>query len=452
MYIYDPEAYSQYDPKASGLIAMISKKAGYAIKYDAAWINMEKDDDTYVVLNGIYLGKDVQIANGHDIRPIKAENINSMMNYEEAELAAGDSVIYVYDPEAYSQYDPKASGLIAMINKKAGYAIKYDAAWKNMAKDDDTYVLLNGIYAGKDVQIATGHEIRPIKAENINAMMNYETAELAAGDSVMYIYDPEAYSQYDPKASGLIAMINKKAGYAIRGTWGEKDNSWKNLIVDPEDDDWWVLDKLYFDGKDVQLANGKEIRTIKAEDIETYINYDLAELSAGDTVMFVYRPSLYNRYNPKESGLYAHITHKAGYAIHGTWGEGDATWKNMTKVDDDDYILENVIFDGKDVQFISDEGIRTIKVENIDVYMLGDLAAEAVLEAGDLIVFEYTPSMYSHYDETQSGLSALIVKKHETTGIDNIDAETKAVKVMENGQIMIIKNGKSYNALGAVIK
>ncbi len=36
-----------------------------------------------------------------------------------------------------------------------------------------------------------------------------------------------------------------------------------------------------------------------------------------------------------------------------------------------------------------------------------------------------------------------------TTAIDNTVMESKAVKFFENGQLVIIKNGVKYNALGA---
>ena len=39
-----------------------------------------------------------------------------------------------------------------------------------------------------------------------------------------------------------------------------------------------------------------------------------------------------------------------------------------------------------------------------------------------------------------------------TTGIDNTAVEAKAVKFYRNGQLVIEKNGKSYNALGAEVK
>lgn len=38
------------------------------------------------------------------------------------------------------------------------------------------------------------------------------------------------------------------------------------------------------------------------------------------------------------------------------------------------------------------------------------------------------------------------------TGVENIESAVKAVKVLENGQVVILKNGVRYNVLGAVVK
>lgn len=40
----------------------------------------------------------------------------------------------------------------------------------------------------------------------------------------------------------------------------------------------------------------------------------------------------------------------------------------------------------------------------------------------------------------------------DAQGIDNIDAAVKAAKVLRNGQLIIIKNGVEYNALGTIVK
>ena len=46
----------------------------------------------------------------------------------------------------------------------------------------------------------------------------------------------------------------------------------------------------------------------------------------------------------------------------------------------------------------------------------------------------------------------VLVMKEETTAISNTAVESKAVKFFENGQLVIIKNGVKYNALGAEIR
>ena len=46
----------------------------------------------------------------------------------------------------------------------------------------------------------------------------------------------------------------------------------------------------------------------------------------------------------------------------------------------------------------------------------------------------------------------LTLPKSAATAIDNTGADEKAVKVIENGQVLIIKNGKTFNILGAEVK
>ena len=38
------------------------------------------------------------------------------------------------------------------------------------------------------------------------------------------------------------------------------------------------------------------------------------------------------------------------------------------------------------------------------------------------------------------------------TGLDNVGAEMKAVKMIKNGQLIINRDGKMYNAQGAIVK
>ncbi len=77
---------------------------------------------------------------------------------------------------------------------------------------------------------------------------------------------------------------------------------------------------------------------------------------------------------------------------------------------------------------------------------------------GDLVDMEGTLAKY--YKAGKEGKEAQIIvevidgtmKKATTDAIDNTTVAEKAVKVIENGQLVIIRNGVKYNAVGAVIE
>ena len=46
----------------------------------------------------------------------------------------------------------------------------------------------------------------------------------------------------------------------------------------------------------------------------------------------------------------------------------------------------------------------------------------------------------------------VLVPQGSASAISNTAIDTKAMKIIRNGQLFIIKNGKTYNALGAEVK
>ena len=462
LFIFRPSLVSQYNEKESGLYAMIYCKNGYAIRGTwgekaASWKNMPKfDEESFYLDSVLFDGQNVQVITGKELYNIKPANIIAMMkaDYSDATLEAGDVVLFSFTPDTRSAYDETKSGLMALIIKKHGYALQSffggnELSWKEMKDDGDSkWSTVNTVFDGHNLAInnfASNLGARTIKPENVKGYIDNEFAELAAGDSVIFIYDPETYASMDPKQSGLSAMITKKNGYAIK-----RGGEGKNFIQDTEDEDWWVIENVLFNGKAVQIAAGTEIIKIAPENIQAYINMDEAELSAGDSVTFIFRPSLVNAYNPKESGLYAHITKKNGYAIRGTWGEKAASWKNMVKFDEESFVLDSVMFDGQNIQFASEEGIRVIKVENIKA-MLADYTADAELEAGDFVLFSYTPDTYSHYDETKSGMMALIYDKHGYALRSNFGEGTTWAPMVQKDSDTYIIEGVLFNGMDVEI-
>ena len=72
--------------------------------------------------------------------------------------------------------------------------------------------------------------------------------------------------------------------------------------------------------------------------------------------------------------------------------------------------------------------------------------------AGNVTIL-FRPDGNNEWPDTNGGGKKFYVQRNgDPTAIDNTLVGEKAVKLMENGQIVIIKNGVRYNVLGTVIK
>ena len=97
-------------------------------------------------------------------------------------------------------------------------------------------------------------------------------------------------------------------------------------------------------------------------------------------------------------------------------------------------------------------GIKVCKVENeaITAYYPDGMGNEYIVDADHAgkkcIYFDGT----SHGDWLAGGY--IWIGEWVATGINNVEAGEKAVKMIENGQLVIIKNGVKYNVVGSQIK
>ena len=76
---------------------------------------------------------------------------------------------------------------------------------------------------------------------------------------------------------------------------------------------------------------------------------------------------------------------------------------------------------------------------------------DAAPKVGDVVEVTGKLTKYNTTPEFAAGCTYVILDDI-STAIVNTEAGVKAVKVMENGQIFIIKNGVKYNAQGAVVR
>ena len=83
-----------------------------------------------------------------------------------------------------------------------------------------------------------------------------------------------------------------------------------------------------------------------------------------------------------------------------------------------------------------------VKIDGIRPAYAGQITLPAgSYDAGDVVIKLVT--------NTSNIFGVRIDKLQEGQGVENVNASVKAVKTFENGQLVIIKNGVKYNALGA---
>ena len=76
---------------------------------------------------------------------------------------------------------------------------------------------------------------------------------------------------------------------------------------------------------------------------------------------------------------------------------------------------------------------------------------EQTLKVGDFVEVVGNLILYGETPEVNAGGTVELITAAETA-VENITLENKAMKIIENGQIVILKNGVRYNILGAVVK
>lgn len=107
---------------------------------------------------------------------------------------------------------------------------------------------------------------------------------------------------------------------------------------------------------------------------------------------------------------------------------GDAAYYGLT-ADGDSYWV---------IRANDDKEARDLKTTGKNIELRADVTGEYVIKVD--------------YQTFQPTITITFPAKTPPTAIDNTEVSEKAVKRIENGQLVIIKNGVKYNALGAEVK
>jgi hypothetical protein len=130
--------------------------------------------------------------------------------------------------------------------------------------------------------------------------------------------------------------------------------------------------------------------------------------------------------------------------VKGDWTTGIALTANPDNANEY-LLLGQEIAEGDAVKVVTlADGVATAWCGNVD-------EASVSYTADDMGNIVLAVGKYDFYYRVKEDL-IYIASANSTTSIDNITVDTKAVKSIINGQLIIVKGGVKYNALGQVIK
>lgn len=335
--------------------------------------------------------------------------------------------------------------------------------WKEMPKDEyGTYMLGPVVFGGTGVNINTNTESDGdwIAAEDITTYdANYEPATLGALDTVVFMFDPEEVNIYNG-ANGLSAMIISKYVAPVVETpdfyiAGNMTN--------------WADEKIAVTGTSYKLnllAGDYQLKVIVGEgDAAQWIGYDALtqEDKAGLTadndgnicftlaeageVTVTYTAEIFT----VTGNFYATPAVEDGYYLVGKiggadqWSVSDLTAEKKFAANEQaagEYVLSTTLAEG--------DAIKVVKVENNAIVTWyndgGDNFAITADLAGKVVIY-FRPE-----GNTDWGYYYFTVVKDTADGINTTAVAGKAVKTMINGELFILRDGKTYSVQGNEVR
>ena len=134
--------------------------------------------------------------------------------------------------------------------------------------------------------------------------------------------------------------------------------------------------------------------------------------------------------------------------VNDDWSIGIPMTKNDAAENEEYQLLKQEISEG--------DSVKVVRVENGEAkHWCGNVkegCKELLVEnaVNDNIVL--APGKYDFYYEVKADAIWIAVSPANPTGFDNVVLEQKAVKVMRNGQMCILRDGIYYNMLGQIVE
>lgn len=265
---------------------------------------------------------------------------------------------------------------------------------------------------------------------------------------------------------GITFPAPEPTKYFLKNNWdGAETWTWKEMT---NDDGSYILAEVVFGGTGVNIntvESDEGTSWIDAKDIEAFdLSYEPATLGALDTVVFFFDPEAVNTYTG-ENGLSALILGKYvapvpepvledGFYLIGKIGGVDG-WNVADLKAEQKFApnLENPVEFMLNVTLAEGDEIKVVNVlsDVITAWFPGDGSSNFVVTAA------YAGEKTVYFRPDQQGgegwhYGCIYIAPNQGTGISNTAVEGKAVKMIMGDQLLIIRNGKTYNVQGQQLK
>ena len=341
-----------------------------------------------------------------------------------------------------------------------------DWTWKELVYDEDNedYELVGVVFGGTGVNLNTAESDEGatwIAAEDITAFdASVEPATLGALDTVVFFFDPEEVNQYTG-ANGLTAQIIGKYipvpvehTYTVAG--GSTDLFGTAWAPANEANDMVLVEGIYtWEKTELTLAAG----TIEFKVCEDHAwttaypaqNYKLNIPEAG-----IYTVTITFNAETKEVAAVATKTGSAvvipTVAMHGNFLGGWADTENFAIAEGNATASLTLNIEAGDYEFGMRIGGSGNWTANGVSFTRENPSAVIVAGSGNLKLAADKAGEYTFTWTYETNTLAITFPNGSGTGVDNAVVDVKAVKVIRDNQILIIKGDKTFNIQGQLVK
>ena len=322
-----------------------------------------------------------------------------------------------------------------------------DWTWKKMTQDGDNFKLENVVFGGGGVNYNTAESDQNSTWVALDNKEKFLGDAISALDTVTLVLNPTAGTI----TATLLGKYTEPSTptYYMKNNWDGGDWTWREMT---QDGDNFKLENVVFGG------GGVNYNTKVADDGATWVAVTAFlgdEIAAMDNVDLLLTPTA------EPTTITATLNSRASIRLHGAFaGENWADYGDDFSVSGDKSSASVSVTLGASTYY-------RFKIKRAGTQFLGKnnggkdfglsttcMSVEGVGDGADALGLSTdTEGEYTFtWTYATSTLSVAFPDGGGTVAIDNTEVRAKAVKRIVNGQLVIIKNGVKYNALGAEVK